>query len=399
MALRVAVKGTFRPHSGGIISNVLSERCLSTTAAPQVKVTKTERGARLAALRKTLEEEAKRGPSFTDIGLTLQDFALKNDAENTPKVVKPSRKPNASNRKPSWLKAQPTQGPNYERLKKTVRELGLATVCEEARCPNIGECWGGGKDGIATATIMLMGDTCTRGCSFCAVKTSKRPAPLDPEEPAKVAQAIAQWGLDYVVFTSVDRDDYPDYGAEHFAKTVSLLREQLPEIIIECLTPDFQGDETFIDQVAKSGLDVFAHNVETVERLQRRVRDYRANYKQSLFVLEQAKKSVPTLVTKTSLMLGLGEKKEDIYQTLKDLRNHGVDVVTFGQYLRPSVKHMPVKEYVTPEAFEEWQRVAEQMGFLYVASGPMVRSSYKAGEFFLKNLLKNRKIDEAKAQA
>jgi lipoic acid synthetase len=192
------------------------------------------------------------------------------------------------------------------------------------------------------------------------------------------------------VFTSVDRDDYPDYGAEHFAKTVRLLREQLPEIMIECLTPDFQGDKELIDMVAKSGLDVFAHNVETVERLQRRVRDYRANYKQSLFVLEQAKASVPTMVTKTSLMLGVGERKEDIYQTLKDLRNSGVDVVTFGQYLRPSTKHMPVKEYVTPEAFAEWQNVAEQLGFLYVASGPMVRSSYKAGEFFMKNLLKNR---------
>ncbi|DBA01605.1 TPA: hypothetical protein N0F65_011361 [Lagenidium giganteum] len=371
------------PHA-----SATAARALSSSAVPQVKVTNSAHGQRLEALRQRLAEEARQGPTFADMGITLEDFAFGTDATTG---VKPSRKPNASNRKPSWLKAQPTEGPNYERLKKTVRGLGLATVCEEAKCPNIGECWGGGKDGVATATIMLMGDTCTRGCSFCAVKTSKKPAPLDPEEPAKVASAIAQWGLDYIVFTSVDRDDYADYGAAHFAKTVSLLRAQLPEIIIECLTPDFQGDKELIDMVAKSGLDVFAHNVETVERLQRRVRDYRANYKQSLFVLEQAKASVPTMVTKTSLMLGVGERNEDILQTLKDLRNSGVDVVTFGQYLRPSTKHMPVKEYVTPEAFAEWQKVAEQMGFLYVASGPMVRSSYKAGEFFMKNLLKNRK--------
>lgn len=362
-------------------------RTLSSAAAPQVRITKSERGTRLEELRARLEEEAKLGPAFADMAISLQDFAL---GERDADAVKPSRKPNASNRKPSWLKAQPTQGANYERLKKTVRGLGLATVCEEAKCPNIGECWGGGKDGVATATIMIMGDTCTRGCSFCAIKTSKKPAPLDPDEPAKVAKAVAQWGLDYIVFTSVDRDDYADFGADHFAKTVRLLRSELPEIMIECLTPDFQGDKALIDMMAKSGLDVFAHNVETVERLQRRVRDYRANYKQSLFVLEQAKASVPTLVTKTSLMLGVGERNEDIYQTLKDLRASGVDVVTFGQYLRPSTKHMPVKEYVTPEAFADWQRVAEQMGFLYVASGPMVRSSYKAGEFFMKNLLKNR---------
>uniref|UniRef100_K3XAM6 Lipoyl synthase, mitochondrial n=1 Tax=Globisporangium ultimum (strain ATCC 200006 / CBS 805.95 / DAOM BR144) TaxID=431595 RepID=K3XAM6_GLOUD len=388
MLMPSAVNATCRRVATGPQAQCM--RALSSIAAPQVKVTKTERGSRLAELRQRLEEEARQGPTFADLGVSLQDFAFDDLEVKGEAFVKPSRKPNASNRKPSWLKAQPTQGENYERLKKTVRGLGLATVCEEAKCPNIGECWGGGKDGIATATIMLMGDTCTRGCSFCAVKTNKKPAPLDPEEPAKVAKAIAQWGLDYIVFTSVDRDDYPDYGAEHFAKTVRLLREQLPEIMIECLTPDFQGDKELIDMVAKSGLDVFAHNVETVERLQRRVRDYRANYKQSLFVLEQAKASVPTMVTKTSLMLGVGERKEDIYQTLKDLRNSGVDVVTFGQYLRPSTKHMPVKEYVTPEAFAEWQNVAEQLGFLYVASGPMVRSSYKAGEFFMKNLLKNR---------
>ncbi|OQR86898.1 lipoic acid synthetase, mitochondrial precursor [Achlya hypogyna] len=360
-----------------------------------------QRSSRLTALREQLAqealalEEAKKhqlDASWGDNIIKAEDL----DALMTsPDSVKPSRKPNASNRKPSWLKAQPTSGDNYIRLRDTVRSLGLATVCEEARCPNIGECWGGGKNGTATATIMLMGDTCTRGCSFCAIKTSKCPPPLDQDEPDKVSRAIASWGLDYVVFTSVDRDDLPDAGAHHFASTVSLLRERLPEILIECLTPDFSGRVDLIEQVATSGLDVFAHNVETVERMQRRVRDHRANYRQSLAVLEAAKKVKPTLVTKTSLMLGVGEKPAEVLQTLKDLRSSGVDVVTFGQYLRPSTRHMPVAEYVSPEAFEEWQKVGESMGFLYVASGPMVRSSYKAGEFFLTNLLRDKKKQAA----
>uniref|UniRef100_M4BVM0 Lipoyl synthase, mitochondrial n=1 Tax=Hyaloperonospora arabidopsidis (strain Emoy2) TaxID=559515 RepID=M4BVM0_HYAAE len=369
-----------------------AERVRLSSSAASVQFTRSTGGSRLSALRERLTEEAHLGPTFAEQALSLSDFAFEADAALD---SKPSRKPNALNRKPKWLKAQPTQGANYERLRKTVKSLGLSTVCEEAKCPNIGECWGGGKDGIATATIMLMGDTCTRGCSFCAVKTSKKPAPLDAEEPNKVAEAIAAWGLDYIVFTSVDRDDYEDFGASHFAKTVRTLRAKLPKILIECLTPDFQGQNELIDRVATSGLDVFAHNLETVERLQRRVRDYRANYKQSLHVLERVKVVAPHLVTKTSLMLGVGERNEDVFQTLRDLRNGGVDVVTFGQYLRPSTKHMPVKSYVTPETFAEWQKVAEQMGFLYVASGPMVRSSYKAGEFFMKSLLKNRKAEVA----
>ena len=183
--------------------------------------------------------------------------------------------------KPEWLKASPPSGANYTKLRDTVRSLKLATVCEEARCPNIGECWGGSK-GTATATIMIMGDTCTRGCSFCHVKTSRNPAPLDPDEPENVSKAITEWGLDYVVLTSVDRDELPDQGANHFAKTVSLLKQKNPKILIECLTPDFRGSHDLIDIVANSGLDVYAHNLETVERLQRRVRDYRASFKQSL---------------------------------------------------------------------------------------------------------------------
>ena len=354
--------------------------CSSTRSSKIVE----KHGQRLQELRNKLQEEAQTGSELLDFAIQADDIVVSSHEG------KPSRRPNALNRKPKWLKAQPTTGENYQRLKETVRSLGLATVCEEARCPNIGECWGGGKDGTATATIMLMGDTCTRGCSFCAVKTSRAPPPLDVNEPTKVASAIAAWGLDYVVFTSVDRDDLEDYGAGHFSKTVISLKEKMPEILVECLTPDFQGDLKLIEQVARSGLDVYAHNVETVERLQRRVRDHRAGYRQSLEVLEHAKKVVPSLITKTSLMLGVGEKPQDILQTLKDLRNTGVDVVTFGQYLRPSPKHMPVKEYVTPESFEEWQRIGEEMGFLYVASGPMVRSSYKAGEYFLRNLLKDR---------
>ncbi|RHY41009.1 hypothetical protein DYB30_011268 [Aphanomyces astaci] len=364
-------------------------RFFSSTAAGAT------RKSRLEALREQLAEEASkvRDPivSWGDNVLSAEDLV----------ATKPSRRPSASNRKPDWLKAQPTTGENYIRLRDTVRSLKLATVCEEARCPNIGECWGGGKNGTATATIMLMGDTCTRGCSFCAVKTSRRPPPLDPNEPANVSKAIAQWGLDYIVFTSVDRDDLPDAGAEHFASTVRRLpslslhvrqlRAALPEILIECLTPDFSGRVDLVETVARSGLDVFAHNIETVERLQRRVRDYRANYGQSLAVLELAKAAQPSLITKTSIMLGVGETPEDVMQTLQDLRASGVDVVTFGQYLRPSTKHMPVAAYITPDAFAHWQKVAESLGFLYVASGPMVRSSYKAGEYFLTNLLRGHK--------
>lgn len=266
-------------------------------------------------------------------------------------------------------------------------------VCEEARCPNIGECWGGGKDNIATATIMIMGDTCTRGCRFCSVKTSRKPPPLDNDEPEKVSDAIAKWGLDYVVLTSVDRDDLEDQGSNHFRLVIQKLKEKKPDILVEALTPDFQGNEKLIRAVASSGLDVYAHNLETVERLTPNVRDRRANYKQSLDVLKYSK-TVGNCLTKTSLMLGLGESEEELMTTLEDLRAIDVDVVTFGQYLQPTRRHLPVKNYVTPEEFEEWQIKAENMGFKYVASGPLVRSSYKAGEFFLKNYLTERKNEQ-----
>ncbi|CAM9655125.1 unnamed protein product [Ectocarpus sp. 6 AP-2014] len=361
-----------------------STRALSS-AAPAVD----ESDSRLGALRKKLRDEEESAA----MGVTLHDFSFSGDVSYGTAVPRRNRDKTGKviHRKPNWLKAVPTQGHNYERLRSTVRELGLATVCEEAKCPNIGECWGG-ADGTATATIMIMGDTCTRGCSFCAVKTSRAPPPLDADEPEKVAKAVTDWGLGYVVLTSVDRDDLPDQGANHFASTVRGLKRRAPQLLVECLAPDFRGDLELAEQVALSGLDVFAHNLETVERLQGRVRDHRAGYKQSLSVLEHAKKVTGgEVITKTSLMLGVGETPADVEATLRDLRAVGCDVVTFGQYLRPSKRHMPMREYITPEAFAEWQRVAEGMGFLYVASGPMVRSSYKAGEFFLKTVIEQRR--------
>ncbi|KAJ8601997.1 hypothetical protein CTAYLR_002746 [Chrysophaeum taylorii] len=289
-------------------------------------------------------------------------------------------------RKPSWLKVNAAGGPNYERLRSTVRDLGLATVCEEARCPNIGECWEGGDSSVATATIMIMGDECTRGCRFCSVKTSRAPKALDPEEPRRVAEAVSKWGLDYVVLTSVDRDDVPDQGASHVAATVRELKNASEDILVEVLAPDFRGEPDLVSTVASSGLDVFAHNLETVERLTPRVRDRRAAYSQSLRVLETAKSLAK--LTKTSLMLGLGEADHEVRAALHDCRAAGVDVVTFGQYLRPTKRHLAVADFVTPAKFEAWQHEAEAMGFAYVASGPLVRSSYKAGELFVSNMLR-----------
>eukprot|EP00656_Telonema_subtile_P051991 TRINITY_DN7123_c0_g1_i2.p1 TRINITY_DN7123_c0_g1~~TRINITY_DN7123_c0_g1_i2.p1 ORF type:complete len:285 (-),score=44.29 TRINITY_DN7123_c0_g1_i2:190-1044(-) len=278
---------------------------------------------------------------------------------------------------------------------KTVRGLNLSTVCEEARCPNIGECWGGGKSGTSTATIMLMGDTCTRGCRFCSVKTGAAPPPLDPLEPAHTAEAIAEWGLDYVVLTSVDRDDIEDGGAGHIAECISHLKQKSPKVLVECLSPDFQGDLNHVHTVVDSGLDVFAHNVETVERLTTKVRDRRAGYAQTLDVLAGARAHRSDLVTKTSIMLGLGETEAEVETTMKDLLNAGVEILTLGQYLRPTSRHLKVREFVTPEQFEVFKVMGEEMGFRYVASGPLVRSSYKAGEFFLETMLRERAATKA----
>lgn len=351
------------------------QRSLSTVTVTQTS--SSAAGTRLQALREQLANE----------DASLDDFA----ANQVPVRKKAPPRSSKVLPKPRWLKAAPADSENYQQLRSTVRELGLATVCEEARCPNIGECWGGGADNSATATIMIMGDTCTRGCRFCSVKTSRAPPPLDPHEPEKVSTAIAKWGLDYVVLTSVDRDDLPDQGSQHFRQVVQKLKEKSPHLLVEALTPDFTGQTDLIHAVATSGLDVYAHNMETVERLTPRVRDRRAKYRQSLNVLEYVKSLDTGCLTKTSLMLGLGETDQEVRQTLQDLRAIDVDVVTFGQYLQPTKKHLPVQEYITPEKFQEWQTEAESMGFKYVASGPLVRSSYKAGEFFLKNLLRRDK--------
>lgn len=296
-------------------------------------------------------------------------------------------------RLPPWLKTEIPVGKNYASIKETLSELKLSTVCEEAKCPNIGECWGGGESKSATATIMIMGDQCTRGCRFCSVKTNKAPPPLDPNEPTNTAKAIAGWNLGYIVITSVDRDDQADQGSNHFAKTVQEIKKYNPTIHVECLTPDFRGNVDCVDVVANSGLDVFAHNIETVERLQWLVRDPRANYKQSLNVLARAKEANPKLVTKTSIMLGLGETDEDILKTMKDLRENGVDCLTLGQYMQPTKRHLKVSEWVTPEKFDYWKTVGDKLGFLYTASGPLVRSSYKAGEYYIANIVKQKQSE------
>jgi lipoic acid synthetase len=300
-------------------------------------------------------------------------------------------------RKPRWLKTRPPAGERFTDIKAILREHDLHTVCEEASCPNLGDCWSG-RNGPGTATFMLMGDRCSRGCNFCDVQTGGM-EPLDSDEPANVADAVAEIGLDYVVLTSVDRDDLPDGGASHFAATVREIKERAPSILVEALIPDFQGASEDVQRVIDAGPDVLAHNVETVPRLQWPVRDRRAGYEQSLSVLEQIAAAEP--YAKTSLMLGVGEYAHEVYQTLSDLREVGVDVVTLGQYLQPSTRHLEVFEYVHPDAFETWRRVAEEeFGFLYCASGPMVRSSFKAGELFIEAVERDgRSVTAAREQA
>ena len=303
-----------------------------------------------------------------------------------------------SRRKPDWLKMRPPSGQRFADIKSTLRDRNLHTVCEEANCPNLGDCWSG-RDGPGTATFMLMGDRCSRGGNFCDVETGGM-EPLDPDEPTNVAEAVAEIGLDYVVLTSVDRDDLPDQGAGHFAQTIREIKERDPSILVEVLIPDFQGEPDLVQKIIHAEPDVIAHNIETVDRLQWPVRDRRANYDQSLDVLRQVDRE-SDIYTKTSLMLGVGEYDHEIYQTLSDLRNVNVDIVTLGQYLQPSRSHLDVFEYVHPDAFDTWQAVAEdELGFLYCASGPMVRSSYKAGELFVDALVRDgQSVDEARATA
>jgi lipoic acid synthetase len=279
--------------------------------------------------------------------------------------------------KPEWLKVPLPGGERYGKVKETLKRLNLHTVCEEAQCPNVGECWGGG-----TATVMLMGDVCTRGCRFCDVN-SGQPKPLDVDEPRHLAEAVGELGLDYIVVTSVNRDDLPDGGAAHFAEAIREMKRTAPKMLVEVLIPDFQGIRSSLDMIVDAGPDVVAHNIETVRSLTRKVRDIRATYDQSMEVLEYLKDRGARF-TKSSIQIGHGEPEDEVREALRDLRSHKVDIVTLGQYLRPSAKHLPVAEWVPPERFNRWQVEAESMGFLFAASGPLVRSSYRAGELFLK---------------
>jgi len=282
--------------------------------------------------------------------------------------------------KPKWLRAKMPSGRGFTGVKQTVKEHRLSTVCEESMCPNIGECWNNG-----TATIMVMGAVCTRACRFCAVDTGNPHGWLDPEEPLNTARAVKLMNLKYVVITSVDRDDLPDGGAAHYASCVREIKKMNPQTAVEALTPDFNGVMTDVEKVVDSGLEVFAQNVETVKRLTHPVRDPRASYAQTLAVLEHAKKHRPDVLTKTSLMLGLGEKDHEIMQTMHDLRAVGVDILTLGQYLRPTPNHLVVERYVTPDEFDAYRQEGLEKGFLEVVAGPLVRSSYRADKVLEKN--------------
>lgn len=281
--------------------------------------------------------------------------------------------PRAREPKPPWLKVRPPAGERYADVKSTVREHRLATVCEESMCPNIGECWGSG-----TATIMLMGHVCTRACRFCAVDTGNPRGWLDPEEPANAARSVELMGLRYVVLTSVDRDDLPDGGAAHYAACVRAIKARCPATAVEALTPDFAGSEAAVATVVTSGLEVFAQNLETVERLTHVVRDPRAGYRQTLAVLAHGKRVAPGVLTKSSLMLGLGETEAEVLTAMDDLRAAGVDLLTLGQYLRPTANHLPVDRFVHPDEFAAFREAGLARGFVEVVAGPLVRSSYRA---------------------
>ena len=276
-------------------------------------------------------------------------------------------------RKPDWLRLAHYFTSKFKEVKSIVKENHLNTVCEEAKCPNINECWSHG-----TATFMLLGDVCTRACKFCAVDTGNPRGRLDKKEPYKVAQSIKKMSLKYAVLTSVNRDDLADGGARHYSNTKKAVKEACPKVMVEALTPDFEGKNRSISILLSSNLDVFTQNIETVERLTLRVRDPRAGYQQTLNVLEKAKKLNPDVLTKTSLMLGLGETRKEIERTMLDAYSVGVEILTLGQYLRPTLNHLPVERYIPPEEFLHYKNMAKEIGFKEVASGPMVRSSYRA---------------------
>lgn len=307
----------------------------------------------------------------TPVGFTAIKNGIKSrrDAEAIP-----------SGRKPSWLRAKLPSGRGFSSVRSTVREHRLSTVCEESMCPNIGECWNSG-----TATIMVMGSVCTRACRFCAVDTGNPRGWLDAEEPENTAKAVKLMGLKYVVITSVDRDDLDDGGAAHYAACVRAIKVLNPDTAVEALTPDFDGVDAHVELVVDSGLEVFAQNVETVRRLTHPVRDPRASYDQTIDVLRHAKAHRPSVLTKTSLMLGLGETDAEIYETMDDLRAANVDILTLGQYLRPTPNHLAVERYVTPEEFDQYRNAGLKRGFVEVVAGPLVRSSYRAEQVLKKN--------------
>lgn len=300
--------------------------------------------------------------------------AVKNGVKKKPGAVK------LQGGKPRWLKAQIPSGKVFAEVRRNVREHRLSTVCEESMCPNIGECWNNG-----TATIMVMGSVCTRACKFCAVDTGNPKGWLDAEEPANTARSVALMKLRYVVLTSVDRDDLADGGAAHYAACIRAVKKENPETGVEALTPDFRGARSSVETVVGSGLNVFAQNIETVKRLTHRVRDPRAGYEQTLDVLGWSREIEPKVLIKTSLMLGLGETDDEILQTMDDLRERDVDILTLGQYLQPTANHLPVERFVPPEDFDRFRAQGLQRGFMEVVAGPLVRSSYRADRVFDKN--------------
>src|SRR5215467_8197136 len=317
--------------------------------------------------------------------LTPQGFTAVRDGIKPPRGAAPGLPP--GQRLPAWLRARAPTGAGFQQVRTLVRQHRLATVCEEAHCPNIGECWNAG-----TATIMLMGAVCTRACRFCSVDTGNPHGWLDAEEPENAARTVELLRLRYVVLTSVDRDDLPDGGAAHYAACVRAIKRHNPDTAVEALTPDFRGVLSDVATVVDSGIEVFAQNIETVRRLTHPVRDPRAGYEQTLAVLAHAKRHRPAVLTKSSLMLGLGETDAEIHATLADLRAAGVDLVTLGQYLRPTVHHLPVERFVAPAEFDAYRAQALALGFLECVAGPLVRSSYRAEQALNRN---NAGLDNA----